>query len=395
MNKQYITGFGQISNLGLNSAEALKRLQTPDESCILKLPKNHLDTDGFYGSPLEVVQLESIESPSGLKYHRNNKLVTLCVDEALEKANIGVEDLKSKKVGICLGTTSADLAADTEFTKKYHRQEAEDFKSLSDSIANEVTSALATHYSLKGPLVSINNACTSGADVIGMAQSWIRQGLCEIVIAVGIDCILEDIYYGFRSLGLMSSEFAKPFDKNREGLVLGEGCGVVIVESGESVQLRKAKPQCELLGYGTATDSYHPTSPHPKALGLDLALEQALFSAKISKDKIDLINAHATGTQANDLVEGQFLSKNFVDVPVFATKAYTGHTLGAAGLLEAIWGIFCIQNDFIPATLGHEEVDPEIGLIPNRKVCDHKTSVYLSTSLGFGGSNAALLLGEV
>lgn len=391
MENIYITGMGQISHLGKNVEEALATLRDPSADSLFKFKRDHLESENAPDVSVAVEGLEKL-SRDQKELSRANQLLIHVTKEAMLYANLSESEIQNYRVGVIVGTTSACTVANNDFVMKLHREEITDIEPVKNFFFSNPAQAISHFFDLNGPVAAINNACTSGTDALGMAKDWIEADLCDIVIAGGVDLILENMYLGFRSLKLFDGEYCKPFSKNREGLILGEAAAMLVVESERVSDQRKSTPVSIIKGYGLGADSYHPTTPDPEAYGLNLAVNSALKQAGIQKEDIDLINAHGTGTPNNDLVEGKFFHKHYRNVPVFGTKAYTGHTLGASGALEAIWGNLCFLNNFIPKTLGFENVDPNISLIPTRTVMPYLGRFFLSTSLGFGGANSAIIL---
>ncbi|OUR98866.1 hypothetical protein A9Q84_05490 [Halobacteriovorax marinus] len=388
--KQFITGLGQISHLGQNVKMALETLRTSGPDKLLSLSPEHLESEASPDMEMDLSQ----DLPKG-DHIRANILSILAIEEAIAQAGLTSEDISKYRIGVCVGSTSACTISYPPFGFALHRGTLEDTTPFKNYFFNSPCNTIMDHFKFKGPSLMINNACTSGTDAIGLGKLWLAQGKCDIVIAGGVDCIFENIYFGFRSLKLTAPKHTKPFDQSREGLVLGEGAGYVVLENEVIAAERKSKPLAIVAGYGLGTDSHHPTTPHPEARGLNIAINHALKMSSLTHSDIELVNAHATGTEANDLVEGRFLKKHFDHCPIFATKGYTGHTLGAAGAIEVIIGVLCLREEFVPSSLGHENCDPEIGLSPNLEFKNHQARNFLSTSLGFGGSNAAIIIENI
>lgn len=319
-----------------------------------------------------------------------NLFAWLAADEALQMAGLSLKDLVNLRVGICVGSTVGCTNYQEEFARKYNQGEYPDPEPLLGYFTNNTAQFLAHRLSAFGPVMMISNACTSGADALGIGSSWLRSNLCDLVICGGTEVILERIFLGFRSLMVASSSACRPFDRQRDGLVLGEGAGILVLEKPDSPRSAKGY----MLGYGSGSDSYHPTAPHPEARGLELAAQLALRQAGISREQIDFINAHATGTPANDLTEGRWYRSRFPGARVSATKGYTGHTLAAAGAIEAIFCLLSLKHGKLPRSLGFAEMDPEIGMRPITAPEQGEYQVALSPSLGFGGTNAVLVLGR-
>jgi len=241
--------------------------------------------------------------------------------------------------------------------------------------------------------MTVVNACSSGTDAIGVAASWIRAGLCDLAIAGGADEMYRVPVAGFWSLGVMSSQLCAPFDRDRAGLNLGEGAGILVLTSDKFGRDRNIPPVFELAGFGSSCDAHHLTAPHPDGRGLDAAIRTALSQAGIAPSQIAFINAHGTGTLDNDRVEGKVIDRIFGhDIPFLSTKGYTGHTLGAAGGLEAVFTLLGLRERWIPASAGFDNAADDVPIAPVAK----QTSVFgeyaLSTSLAFGGNNSALII---
>jgi 3-oxoacyl-[acyl-carrier-protein] synthase-1/3-oxoacyl-[acyl-carrier-protein] synthase II len=242
--------------------------------------------------------------------------------------------------------------------------------------------------------MTITNACTSGADAIGLALDMIRSGQCECVVCGGADALSLVPHTGFARLMVYDSEPCRPFDQTRKGLNLGEGAAALVLESAEHARRRNAAVLGHILGYGGAADAYHFTAPHPEGRGLAASIRIAFENADLNASDMAFVNAHGTATLENDKVEGRVLATLLPATPVWASKGGTGHTLGAAGAVEAALSLQALNRRRVPASLGFQTPDPEIGLIPTRESLAVDSPYALSTSLGFGGGNAALVLGR-
>ncbi len=263
---------------------------------------------------------------------------------------------------------------------------------IDDFFGSNLALSIAEQFSLQGPSLTIANACTSGADAIGMGMDMILQGQCSTVLCGGADALSLVPHTGFARLMIYSNELCRPFDANRKGLNLGEGAGILVLEKTEHAIKRGVEPLGFVVGYGAHADAHHFTAPHPDARGLNAAVNFALKQAQIDKEQLAFINAHGTATPENDKVEGKFFQTNMPKTPVWGSKSITGHTLGAAGAIEAIFCLLALAEKKVPPTRGFENIDPDIGLIPTTQSLSLLKNYALSTSLGFGGSNAALIL---
>jgi 3-oxoacyl-(acyl-carrier-protein) synthase len=260
-------------------------------------------------------------------------------------------------------------------------------------LKGNLAEAVAEKIGARGLCCTVVNACSSGTDAIGVGLSWLRAGLCDIVICGGADELNRVPLCGFGSLGVVSDSLCKPFDKERAGLNLGEGAGVIIIEKEDVCRKRGKKAHVFLRGYGLAADAYHLTAPRPDGSGLEAALAQALAEAGVNPTDIAFINAHGTATKDNDKVEGKVLSKVFgAKIKFLSTKGFTGHTLGAAGGLEAVFTALGLREGWIPANAGFVNLDEEIGIAPVNQKREIKGNYAVSTSLAFGGNNAALVI---
>lgn len=297
------------------------------------------------------------------------------------------------RVGVCVGTTVACQLNAVSFYKAFRENGQPPIQPLIDYYHANLGQAISDLIGAQGPHTTVVNACSSGADAIGIGAQWINSGLCDIVIAGGADELHEVPMAGFYSLGVMSDEPCKPFDAERTGLNLGEGAGFIILESHAHAAARGKHPAFELAGFGAACDAHHLTAPHPEARGLIAAIDQALSQANITAKDIALINAHGTATPDNDRVESRAIHHLFGDaVPFASTKGYTGHTLGAAGGLETAFCLLALQQQWLPASLGFKKRDDELPVSPVTKRTDIQGQYALSTSLAFGGNNAAVIV---
>ncbi len=315
--------------------------------------------------------------------------------EALDRAGISAGDLRNLRVGIALGTTVGCTFHNEEYYIAWRDGSAPDLAPIHYYLGGNVSAALHRLLGTRGPSVVVTNACASGTDAIGIARNWLAAGHCDLAIAGGADELSRVAYNGFASLMLADTAPCRPFTASRQGLNLGEGAGVLVLEPEESGRDRGGPKYGWLRGYGCAADAYHPTSPHPEGRGLKTALAQAL--AETGPVKLALINAHGTGTRANDQAETNALAAALPDVAetaIVSTKGFTGHTLGAAGGIEAVFTLLALRHGMTPGTVGCPEVDPALPVKPlaqgeNRQLAG---SWGLSQSLAFGGGNAVLIM---
>jgi 3-oxoacyl-[acyl-carrier-protein] synthase II len=295
-----------------------------------------------------------------------------------------------------IGTTSGGMS----FGEKYHRAQ------IARKRPRERASWLANYMPQKAvldalfvcgwraPMQIIANACASGSNAIGHAAHLVRAGIHRSVLCGGYDAISELVYVGFDSLQAATPEKVRPFDGTRTGLVLGEGAAFLSLEDFESAQQRGAPILAEITGYGIATDNFHLTQPHPSGIGPRLAMERALADAGRDSTQIDYINAHGTATTFNDATEGLAIAQLFgARVPVSSTKSMMGHSLGAAGAIEAVFTILSLLGRFLPPNINYTAPDPAfaIEIVANQSRPAHVQRA-LSNSFGFGGTNASILI---
>ncbi|MHC4818433.1 MAG: beta-ketoacyl-[acyl-carrier-protein] synthase family protein [Planctomycetota bacterium] len=273
---------------------------------------------------------------------------------------------------------------------------------LEDHVANEavwlqhecafLTDTLADEFGLEGPAHTVSTACSSGAEAIATAAALLQAGEADVMLAGGVDSICRLTLNGFASLLIVDPEGCRPFDRARGGMSLGEGAAFCVLETDAHANARGAQPLARLAGSGNTCDAYHPTAPEPEGAGAEAAMRQALSAAGVEPGAVAYVNAHGTGTEDNDRAEGRALRRLFgATVPPFSsTKRVFGHTLGAAGAIEAVVCILAIQHGFLPGTPGFSDADPECRVVPLAQSREARPAVVLSNSFGFGGNNTVL-----
>lgn len=323
---------------------------------------------------------------------RTSRLGLAAAREAMEDAGLDNNALSGLNVGVCMGTTVGSTMNDEQFYRDFKNNLDPDMSAIKKYLNSNPAEAIAREYSVSGPCQTIVNACSSGTDAIGIGASWIRAGICDIVIAGGADELSRISYNGFISLMITDESHCKPFDKDRKGLNLGEGGGALILESKRSIETRKKVPRAFVLGYGSASDGYHLTAPHPEGKGLRNALKSAFIDSGIQRQHIGFINAHGTATPDNDRVEAKVLKELLPGIPFLSTKGYTGHTLGAAGAIEAAFTVASLETGMVPSNAGFAATDPELEISPVDRNTDMSGKTAISESLAFGGHNSVLVL---
>jgi len=340
------------------------------------------------------------------------KRIDLFIQYALAATKIAVEDSRldmageqADRVGVIVGTGLGGLPT----LEKYHSILLERGPSrispffIPMLIANEAPGHIAIQYGMKGPNLSIVTACATGAHSIGDAARAIQYGDADVMVAGGTEANLTPLTVGgFNAMKALSTRndaperASRPFDKNRDGFVVAEGAGVVILEELEHAKRRGAKIYAELVGYGYNGDAYHITAPCPDGEGFIRCMNMALKDGGLSPDDVDYINAHGTSTDLNDHTETIAIKAVFKDrahkIPVSSTKSMVGHLLGAAGAVEAIFSLLAMRDNICPPTINYETPDPDCDLdyVPNKARKQHIDCV-LSNSFGFGGTNGVLI----
>ena len=311
--------------------------------------------------------------------------------EALEQAGLLIADLAGSRTGIIIGSTAGNalhFLGDYADLKSGQPGLGQGIRDFFDSNPAE---ALAEKWDISGPVVTVGNACCSGTDAVGLGLEMISAGYCDRALVGGADALSLVPYVGFNRLMIYSDAPCLPFDKNRRGLNLGEGAGILLLESAQSVNKRGGQPLARLAGYGAASDAHHLTAPHPKATGLRQAIRRALGRADLGASKLAFVNAHGTATPENDRTESLAIKMELADPPVWAVKGATGHTLGAAGGIEAVLTVAALHYGQLPASPGFITPDPELGITPTTAASTIVGEAAMSVSLGFGGGNAAVV----
>jgi len=320
-------------------------------------------------------------------------LAVIAAREALQDAGVETEQLSELRVGVCIGTTVGNALNDEDFMGDFISGRFPPMEPILDFLSSNPSFYVARALGVSGPVQTINTACTSGAAAIGEAASWIRQGLCDLAIAGGSDKLSHVSYDGFISLKITDPEPCRPYDRNRLGLNLGEGAGIVILESRSSLIARNGRARGRLTGYGNASDAYHLSAPDPDGRGLARAIDKAFRDAGLRRPSdIAFINSHGTGTPDNDRMEGRLYPRLLPEVPFVSTKGYTGHTLGASGGIEAVLTLACLEEGRIPGNIGFVEPDPGFDGRPATEVSPVTGDTALSVSVAFGGNNVVLAL---
>ena len=331
---------------------------------------------------------------------RNNRLAQLGLtqDGFAQAVAAAAQRYGAERVGVFIGTSTAGILE----TELAYRQRDPQSGALPAGFHyaethNPYSSAsfVRTYFALRGPALVVSSACSSGAKVFGSARRMLATGLIDAAVVGGVDSLCLTTLYGFNSLELLSNGPCKPFDTHRSGISIGEAAAFALLERAPDGDDRASAPLADdailLAGIGESSDAYHMSSPHPEGLGARLAMEQALASSGIAAAEIDYINLHGTATPSNDAAESLAVNALFDGTPCSSTKGATGHTLGAAGALEAVIAALALREQWLPAGINTSEADPALGL--NYLLTSRPASLRsaLSNSFGFGGTNCSLL----
>jgi 3-oxoacyl-[acyl-carrier-protein] synthase II len=387
-----ITGMGCLCALGPTLGQCLESLfqGTRNPAPPMRFTSNHPVSYPVFQIADD---LEWVRIKGGLDSLRTAKLALAAATEAVENAGLAREMFRTRRVGICLGTSMGSAMNSESFHRQYRKGGEPDMAPISRFLRSNPVDVLARDFRTNGPSQTVVNACSSGTDAVGLGALWIQSGLCDIVLVGGTDELCKVTYNGFISLMITDDSPCKPFDLERKGLNLGEGAAVLVLESEASRQNRGKKARAFVRGYGASCDAYHPTAPHPQGRGLRRAIEVAMHFSGISAEDLGFINAHGTGTKDNDRIESQVLKDLLPGVPFLSTKGYTGHTLAAAGAIEAVFTVACLEEGRIPKSVGFTNPDPELPTFPVKEEMPISRTAALSESLAFGGHNAVLVFG--
>jgi len=407
MERVVITGMGTLNPLGLTVEESWKNVI------------NGVSGVGpitlFDSSPLNVHFAAEVKYFEPAKYmdakearrrDRYEQLGAAAAKDALASSGLEITDANAGRIGVLVasavgGITSLQDAVITNYTEGPRRVSPFLIPML---MPNGAAGMIAIDNQIKGPCFSVASACASGSDAIGTAFLMLKAGMIDAALAGAAEVtVCSTGVAAFDRVGAMSrrnedySMAPQPFDKNRDGLVMGEGAAVLVLERESHAKARGANILAELAGYGATADAFHVTAPHEKGEGGSAAMRMALDSAQANVDELGYINAHGTGTQLNDQSETRAVKAAFgekaYEIPISSTKSMTGHMMGATGALEAIFCVKVLREGILPPTIHYETPDPECDLdyIPN-KAREKKVDLALTNAFGFGGHNAVLAI---
>lgn len=400
-----VTGMGSVTPIGNNVKTFWNNVK--EGKCGIDFIKE-IDTSDLRvkiaGEVKDFNSAEIIGKKESRRLDRYTQFAMAASEEAIKSSKIDLDKVDKNRFGVYVGSGIGGLGTLEKEISKTCGPEAKRVSPffIPMSIINLCAGNIAIKYGAKGPCISTVTACASGNNNIGEAYRAIKHGYADIMLAGGSEAPITKVGIGgFDSLKTLNTSndpnrASIPFDKERGGFVMGEGAGVLLLESLESAEARGAEILCEIAGYGSNCDAYHVTAPDPEGEGAAEAMKIAIEEGNIKKENVSYINAHGTSTELNDICETKAIKKVFGDlaykIPVSSTKSMTGHLLGASGAIEAVICINAIKDSFIPATINLKNRDEELDLdyVPN-KGRKAELEYVLSNSLGFGGHNAVLL----
>jgi 3-oxoacyl-[acyl-carrier-protein] synthase II len=401
-----VTGLGLITPLGHNVPDTWAAILAGQSG--LGMPTMLGDYDHQAARVCEVKDFDPIEAIGRREARRRDRFqqfATVVAQEAMSQSGLQITDDNRERVGIFMGTGVGGILTLVEQEHVLLEQGLRRISpfAITKIMPNGAGGMLAIDYGIYGPSTTITTACAAGNDAIGHAFKAIRAGEVDAALAGGSEAILTSVAVGgFERAGAVSSatdHTPRPFDIARDGLVPGEGAGMVVLESLSHAQARGAAILGEIIGYGQTTDAFHITAPSEGGLGAARAITRALEDAKISPDRVDYISAHGTGTQLNDSHETMSIKAALGDhaykVAISSTKSMTGHIMGATGAIESVFCILAIRDQIMPPTINYETPDPECDLdyIPN-EARPGEVKIALDNAFGFGGHNSVLVISE-
>ena len=397
-NDILVTGLGVISAIGNSVDENLASLMAGKTGIA---PMRYLETahkDVFKVGEVKLGNDELLDrlhiAPEQWKDHTRTSLLALAAArEALLDAGFEPGDWDGRRIGIVSATTVGGM------DKTENHYAARDIASgfVATHPSGDSTDKVAKALNINGYRTTLSTACSSAANAMMHGARLIRHGVLDMVLVGGVDPLSRFTLNGFNSLMILDHEWCRPFDEQRKGLNLGEGAGFLLIESVSSARRRNAKVYCKLAGFANANDAYHQTASSPEGEGATMAMSKALRMSGLATSSIDYINVHGTGTNNNDLSEGVALKRIFGDSlpPFSSTKSYTGHTLGAAAAIEAVFSVLAIEHGVLYPNLNFREAIKDLGVSPvTRLVKGHPIRHVLSNSFGFGGNNSTLIFSK-
>jgi 3-oxoacyl-[acyl-carrier-protein] synthase II len=397
-----VTGLGVVSAVGNSVPQFWDSLQGGREGI---RPITLFDTSSLRthngGEVIDLPLDQYFSSKEKKRLSRCDQFGLIAAEEALKSSSLNRGEVDRDQFGIILGAGSGGILSVERYFKALYGGEGERPSPLlliSFSLAT-TTDYIAGRFDLHGPRTTTATVCSSSSTAIAFAYESILAGWADIMFSGGSDSLCEVSYTGFNSLRLVDPESCKPFDKRRQGLSLGEGAGILVLEEMNHALSRGAEIVGEILGYGICADAYHLTAPEPHGEGIARAIAMALRNAGVDPSDVDYINAHGTGTISNDIAETNGIKKVFGSraeaIPISSIKSMVGHCLGSAGAIEAISTLLTIREGTIPPTIHYRVPDPscDLNYTPNDAIRT-EVNIAISNSFAFGGNNVCLIFGK-
>ncbi len=398
-----ITGIGIICALGA-TREAVWRHML-EGMCGIG-PVSQFDTEGYRSRIAAEVDLTAAQAActpyQRRRWSRSDLMAVVAATEALDDAGLAGAGMDTRRVGVLLGAGTGDLLRNEEYYFTMRRAGIDRARPswIHNHFSSTPVDVVASHFGLQGLRNCLMAACSSSTIAIGQAVDAIRSGRLDAALAGGTDALSRLTFAGFNALRLMDPEPCRPFDASRNGMNIGEGAAILVLEDMDRARARGAHVYAELAGYGLSCEAHHPTAPEPEGVAIGTTLRTALEDAGVHPDEVDHVNAHGTATPQNDRAEARGLEVAFGArgrrLPVTSVKGMIGHCLGAAGALEAAALALTLERGVIPPTIHHGTTDPEcrVDVVANtpREV---GVSCAVSLSLAFGGNDSALVMRRV
>lgn len=396
-SKIVVTGIGIISSIGKNAEETLdslvnKRSGISPITILETIHKNDFVVGEVKLTQNELLELARVDPK--LPWTRTALLAVIAARQAFEDAGLNPES--TEKVGIVSATTVGGMDRSELFYKDFlHKEEANPY--IDTHHAGNSTEKIAETLGISDYVTTISTACSSSLNSIMFGARLVKIGIVDKVLVGGTDALSKFTLNGFNTLMILDKNLCRPFDETRTGLNLGEGAAYLVLEKEESAQISNKHIYAEVSGYANANDAFHQTASSEDGIGPYLAMENALKVAGLNPDQIDYINVHGTGTDNNDLTEGLAIQRLFNNVvPLFSsTKAYTGHTLGAAGTVESIISILALENNKIFPNLNYSQPIEKLNISPETTISDKELNHVLTNSFGFGGNDSSVIFSKL
>ncbi len=397
-----VTGLGVVSSVGNSVPQFWDSLKRGGDGI---RPITIFDTTPFRahngGEVIDLPLDDHFSSKEKRRLSRCDQFGLIAAEEALKDSSLNLANVDRERFGVILGAGSGGILSVERYFKALYggkRRRPSPLLLISFSLAT-TTDYIAGRFDLHGPRTTTATVCSSSSAAIAFASESILAGWADIMFSGGSDSLCEVSYTGFNSLRLVDPEHCKPFDKRRQGLSLGEGAGILVLEEMNHALSRGADIVGEILGYAICADAYHLTAPEPQGEGIARAITMGLQNAGVDPSDVDYINAHGTGTISNDVAETNGIKRVFGEkaksIPISSIKSMVGHCLGSAGAIEAVSTLLTIKNGTIPPTIHYQVPDPSCDLhyTPNEAI-QGKVDIAISNSFAFGGNNVCLVFGK-